>query len=168
MPDCIFRSACAADAPALLAFGEALLGETDLLARGPGERAASVDDMVGVIDTFAGLDGHLLLNAWIDGRPVAEIAVMGGRTRRSRHAATLGLGVLRAYWRRGIGRRLLAAAEEFAIESDIHRLELTVMAHNEAARALYSRAGFIVEGTKRHSLQVDGRYVDELLMAKLL
>jgi RimJ/RimL family protein N-acetyltransferase len=41
------------------------------------------------------------------------------------------------------------------------------MAHNERALALYRRCGFEVEGTRRHSLLVDGRYVDELLLANL-
>jgi RimJ/RimL family protein N-acetyltransferase len=42
------------------------------------------------------------------------------------------------------------------------------MAHNERALALYRRLGFEVEGTRRDSVLVDGRYVDELTMAKLL
>jgi RimJ/RimL family protein N-acetyltransferase len=49
----------------------------------------------------------------------------------------------------------------------IHRLELTVMAHNERAAALYQRVGYTVEGRARECLFVDGRMVDELYMAKL-
>lgn len=162
------REARASDAAALLAFGETLLSETDFLARGPGERAGSVEEMRQIIQTFARLRGHLLLNAW-DGRtPVGEVVVMGGQTRRNRHAATLGLGVLRSHWRRGIGARLLAAAEAFARRTGIHRLELSVMTHNLAAQALYRQAGFSLEGTKRHSLRIGERDMDEFLMAKLL
>jgi len=42
------------------------------------------------------------------------------------------------------------------------------MAHNTPAIGLYRKLGFQVEGTKVHALCVDGIYVDELLMAKLL
>jgi RimJ/RimL family protein N-acetyltransferase len=42
------------------------------------------------------------------------------------------------------------------------------MAHNVAAVALYEKAGFAVEGTRRHSMLVAGSYVDEHHMAKLL
>jgi RimJ/RimL family protein N-acetyltransferase len=42
------------------------------------------------------------------------------------------------------------------------------MAHNEAAIALYQKMGFMVEGTKRDSMRVNGQYVDELYMAKLI
>ena len=162
------RPARPEDAQALLTFGEILFAETDFLARGPGERARSVDEMRQIIESFAHLPGHLLLNAWIDSEPVGEIAVMGGQTTRNRHAATLGLGVLRAHWRRGVGSRLLAAAEAFARTQRMHRLELTVMTHNAPALALYRGAGFEVEGTKRRSLRVSGRDIDEVLMAKLL
>lgn len=164
----VLRAARPEDAAVLLAFGETLLGETDFLARGPGERARSVDEMRRVIETFARLPGHLLLNAWADDAPVGEVVVMGGQMTRNRHAATLGLGVLRSHWRRGVGTRLLAAAEDFARAEGIHRLELSVMTQNRAAQALYRRAGFAVEGTKRHSLRIGGEDRDEFLMAKLL
>lgn len=37
-----------------------------------------------------------------------------------------------------------------------------------AAIRLYQRVGFEVEGTKRRSLRVEGEFVDELYMAKLI
>lgn len=44
---------------------------------------------------------------------------------------------------------------------------LTVMTHNSRAIALYKKMGFTIEGLKKHSMKVDGRYVDEYLMAKI-
>jgi len=58
--------------------------------------------------------------------------------------------------------------EEWAQQHHIHRLELTVMAHNNAGVALYKKQGFEIEGTKRHSLLINGQYVDEFYMSKLL
>jgi RimJ/RimL family protein N-acetyltransferase len=55
-----------------------------------------------------------------------------------------------------------------ALDVGLHRLELMVMTHNAAAVALYRKMGFQVEGTHTHALCVDGRYVDEYCMAKLL
>jgi RimJ/RimL family protein N-acetyltransferase len=49
----------------------------------------------------------------------------------------------------------------------IHRLELTVMAHNERAAAVCQRVGYTVEGRACECLFVDGRMADELYMAKL-
>lgn len=50
----------------------------------------------------------------------------------------------------------------------LHRLELTVMAHNCRARRLYQRAGFVEEGRRAQCLLVDGALVDEIFMARLL
>jgi len=50
----------------------------------------------------------------------------------------------------------------------VHRLELTVMAHNHRAASLYQRMGFSVEGPRTQCLLIDGRFVDELYMAVIL
>ena len=50
----------------------------------------------------------------------------------------------------------------------IYRFELSVMTQNTTAVALYRKFGFEVEGTARDTLFVDGRYVDEYMMAKLI
>lgn len=70
--------------------------------------------------------------------------------------------------RRGVGTGLLRELELWAAAHAVHRLELTVMAHNQRARELYERMGFAVEGRRRECLLVDGHLIDELYMAKLL
>jgi len=57
---------------------------------------------------------------------------------------------------------------DWAKQQHIHRLELTVMTHNTVGIALYKKQGFAIEGTKRHSLLINGQYVDEFYMSKLL
>jgi RimJ/RimL family protein N-acetyltransferase len=42
------------------------------------------------------------------------------------------------------------------------------MTHNIAGIALYKKMGFEIEGTKRDSLLINGEYVDEYYMSKLL
>jgi RimJ/RimL family protein N-acetyltransferase len=58
--------------------------------------------------------------------------------------------------------------EDWARRVGLHRLELTVMPHNERAIALYQKRGFSIEGEISHSLYIDGEYVDEFLMAKIV
>jgi RimJ/RimL family protein N-acetyltransferase len=43
-----------------------------------------------------------------------------------------------------------------------------VQTHNRTARALYEKMGFVVEGTRKDALRVEGSYVDGYYMAKLL
>lgn len=42
------------------------------------------------------------------------------------------------------------------------------MTHNELAMSLYIKNGFEIEGTKRKSLVIDGQWVDEYYMSKIL
>jgi len=86
----------------------------------------------------------------------------------SAHVADLGLMVASSHRRRGIGRLLLARAEEWARAAGILKLELHVFPHNAAALALYEAVGFRREGHRKvHYRRADG-YADAVLMALLL
>jgi ribosomal protein S18 acetylase RimI-like enzyme len=75
--------------------------------------------------------------------------------------------VAASHRRRGIGRALLRAAEDWARGSRVSKLELHVFPHNEPALALYEDAGYEREGfRRRHYRRPDGSYVDAVLMAK--
>jgi RimJ/RimL family protein N-acetyltransferase len=58
--------------------------------------------------------------------------------------------------------------QDWAREQGIQRIELTVMAHNDAAIALYERNGFTIEGIKKGAIVVDGNLVDEIMMGMRL
>lgn len=161
------RPAVAKNAAALYLFGETLLRETSFFLRGPGERARSVGEMRTVIERFEAQPHYLLLNAWQGPEAVAEAIAMGGDFSRNEKTATVGIGVLAAHGNRGLGRTLMGKLDDFAREQRLHRLELTVMAHNSVARSLYRDLGYIEEGTKRDSLRIDGAYVSEVMMAKV-
>ncbi len=81
---------------------------------------------------------------------------------------SLVIGVLQAFTGQGFGKELVNKLEVWAMSHGYSRLDLTVMQHNERAKRLYESCGFEVEGLKRYSLVVDGEYVDELYMSKLL
>jgi RimJ/RimL family protein N-acetyltransferase len=109
---------------------------------------------------------HLLAVA--GGEIVGFLAAHRGPSLRVRHRADFAMAVRTEYQGQGIGRRLLAELDRWAAEVGLSRLELTVMAHNLRAIALYERAGFNHEGNKRAAIRVDGHPVDELVMGKLL
>ena len=77
-------------------------------------------------------------------------------------------GVLQSHVGRGVGSKPFEVLIAWTEVSPLNRLELTVMTHNTPAVALYQKFGFQIEGTKRHSLHVDGTYVDEYVMAQIL
>lgn len=168
MVDYVFRQAGTADAEKLLAFGNRLLAESDHFLRCPDERAGDVDQMAAIIRSFTTQPNHRMLNVWFGEEPVGEAVLIGGNLRRIRHCATVGVGVLQAHHRRGLGRRLMELVEEEARLLGLHRLELTVFHTNNAACRLYEQLGYKREGVTRESVLIGDRYLDQILMAKIL
>ena len=163
-----FRRAGPGDAAGLLGLKLRLDRETSFMLLEPGERTEDSADVAADLTGMAGAAGAVVVVAEAAGGLVGYAEARGGGFRRNRITAVVVIGVLAAAGGRGAGSGLLREVESWAAGHGIHRLELTVMAHNQRARRLYERMGFAVEGRRRECLLVDGRLVDELYMAKLL
>lgn len=61
-------------------------------------------------------------------------------------APTFGIGIADAFQGRGLGRQLMDAILEFARNSNISRINLTVVQDNDIAWRLYQRRGFEITG----------------------
>lgn len=168
MSKIVYRPAESIEAEAIYMFGRQLLSETKLMLLYPEERAKSADDMRFVIQRFHEMPHHFLINAWDGNVCVGEALCMGGQFKRNKHAGRVGVGVLASHYGKGIGKGLMLEIEHIAQENKISRLDLTVMSHNERAHRLYLSMGYSDEGLNRHSLFVDGQWIDEIMMAKLL
>ena len=79
-----------------------------------------------------------------------------------------GLGVDPALSGRGVGAALVEAAVDEARRRGARKVTLRVLGHNGPARRLYARCGFVEEGVLREEFLLDGRYVDDILMARML
>lgn len=61
----------------------------------------------------------------------------------------------------GIGQKALELMQRFAFRTlGMERLELEVHMDNIAARRCYEKAGFVMEGIKRHAFFTNGRFCD--------
>ena len=156
------------DAEKFLALSRQLDEETQFMLLEPGERLTTAEGQKKLIQQTLNLINRTILVAETDEQLVGYIAGLGGSYHRNQHKADVVIGILHAYGGQGLGTRLFVALEEWARARDLHKLELTVMAHNKRAIGLYKKMGFVKEGVSVDSLRVDGRYVDELNMAKIL
>ena len=69
---------------------------------------------------------------------------------------------------KGYGQAALALALKYAWNNlNLHRVQLTVFAHNTRAIGSYHAAGFEEEGRLTHAAFIDGQWVDVILMAAL-
>jgi RimJ/RimL family protein N-acetyltransferase len=142
--------------------------ETQFLMLEPGERNITLEEQRTQINILLKQANQTIVVVEQDNLLVGYLAVSGGTFKRNRHSAYLVIGILQAFTGQGIGAQLFQTLEEWTQQQYIHRLELTVMIHNTAGIALYKNQGFAIEGTKRHSLLINGQYIDEFYMSKLL
>jgi L-amino acid N-acyltransferase YncA len=112
---------------------------------------------------------HSVLVAEEDGAVVgwASLNVFNAR-RAYDHVADLSLYVERDWRGRGVGRRLLEALITRARELGYHKLVLAAFPWNAAGMRAYSRAGFREVGIYREQGRLDGRWVDTVVMEKIL
>lgn len=162
------REIRADDAGDFLRLCQELDDETRFMMLEPGERQTSVEEQRSEISRVLERDNSTILVATDEGRIVGYAAAYGGEFRRNRHSASVVAGVLKSHAGRGVGTRLFRSLVGWAGTANVSRLELTVMRDNSAAIALYRKTGFVEEGVRRHSLVVDGAYVDEVAMACIL
>lgn len=155
------------DAAAFLDLCLRLDGETAFMMFEPGERNTTVAQQRDMITAALASSNSTIIVAEADGELAGYVAAYGGEFNRIRHSAYVVAGVRQAFAGQGIGTRLFAELDAWAMRHGVHRLELTVRTDNGAAIRLYHRMGYDVEGTRRRSLRVDDHVVDELYMAKL-
>jgi L-phenylalanine/L-methionine N-acetyltransferase len=114
-------------------------------------------------------DGLFNLLATVEDEVVGQLGLHTSPQRpRRRHVGQLGMAVRDDWQGRGVGSALMQAAVDLADRwLNLLRLELDVYTDNAAAIALYTKFGFVVEGTHRRYAFRDGAYVDSHTMARL-
>lgn len=110
----------------------------------------------------------LLIVAEAGSKIVGFLRAERGEFNRIHHTAYVVVGILKEYCGKGIGTTFFKRLETWAKENGILRLKLTVECPNQAAKRLYEKNGFEVEGRRRRSMLVNGEYVDEYYMSKCL
>ena len=84
------------------------------------------------------------------------------------HVADFSVYVARERRGTGVGGRLLAALEERARALGYHKLVLAAFPTNTAGMRLYQRQGFRTVGVYHEQGMLDGRWVDVIVMEKIL
>ncbi|MFD5463790.1 GNAT family N-acetyltransferase [Kitasatospora sp. NPDC127059] len=109
---------------------------------------------------LAVLDGRIV--GYVRQVPATPLAV-------NRHVRQIqGLAVDDTVRGRGIGRRLVEAACAAARADGARKMTLRVLGWNAPARRLYESCGFAVEGVLAEEFLIDGRFVDDVWMARRL
>ncbi len=162
------REAQVSDAKAILTCMSAVFGETKNLAREPEEWVMTEEDEIKFLERTYQSKHDFMAVALVGDTIISTAGFHGRPQKRLQHRVTLGISILQKYHHQGIGRQMMLFLIEQAKRMNKRTIDLEVRADNHAAIALYKQVGFVVEGVKKEGFFVDGRYVDELLMAKYL
>ncbi len=142
--ECCLRNGVESDGQAVLDNFNLTHGETDYLLSYPDETSFDAMRESQFLKHKAESANEIEILAVIDGVVVGTAGIDAVGTKfKIRHRAEFGISVLKKYWGLGIGRALMEACIQCAKEAGYVQLELTVVADNERAIALYQKAGFV-------------------------
>ncbi|MBM6619329.1 GNAT family N-acetyltransferase [Bacillus suaedaesalsae] len=162
------RSITPEDAELFLALSKRLDQETAFMLYEPNERKTTALEQKNMIERIISAKNSTILVAEHIDKIVGFIALFGNKNLRNKHSAYIVIGILQDYTGKGLGTKLFEQGILWAKAQNFHRLELTVMVHNKSGIALYEKMGFQREGIKKHSLKVNGQWVDEYYYSYLM
>jgi RimJ/RimL family protein N-acetyltransferase len=165
----VIRVGVPEDAAAMLAYLECVSGESDFLTFGPGEFEMTEAQEAAHLAAVYKAPDHLHIVAMQADAIVACLTFGTGRRQRVRHHGELAISVRQSHWGRRIGALLMDTLIDWArTTGSIRKISLRVRTDNARGIALYREKGFVVEGTLRREICVDGKYFDLLYMGLLL
>ena len=111
----------------------------------------------------------LIIVAQIDGRIVGMAHLARGKFEKNRHVGFLGISILKGYRGMGIETAMMEYMMDWAKQQGgLEKISLTVFSTNKIAIDMYSKFGFKIEGVSKKQYRVEGKHIDDLLMAKFL
>ena len=165
---CILRNGTEQDAEGVLATFFRTHEETDFLTTYPDETPFTVDDERAFLKEKTENGRAIEMVAEVDGTIVGAAGIDLIRTAdKTKHRASFGISIDRAWWGLGIGKALTNACIECARNAGYLQLELEAVADNERALALYRSAGFAEYGRNPRGFRTRAGDWQELVLMRL-
>lgn len=164
----IIREAELEDARPFINLQESIFSETDFMLYGKSDIQMTVQGVRKEMNAWKNSTNSILLLAIMNGQFAGYLSITGGPGPRALHRASVVIGVKQEFANKGIASSLMLHGENWAKEVGISKLELSVIKDNLNAQHLYKKLGFKNEGDRLHALIINGQFVDEHYMGKLI
>lgn len=162
--DIVFRRAEGRDAEALIEYINTVGGETDFLSYGADTFKMTAEREARFIEKFNQNKRDIMLVAYDGDKLIANASLEANRVQRYSHRSELSITVLREYWGRGVGSKLMKMMIDFAKTTGIEIIYLEARADNERAIALYQKFGFREICNFEKYFKINGNYFDGKIM----
>lgn len=169
MAQIIYRRAQESDAGKIVDFYNFVGGETSYLSFEKDEYPMNVKEQEEELRSLESKKTSIMLLA-MDGDEITGIATINSSAKiKARHDGELGIVVAKKYQGQGIGTELIRQLIEWAKGNGVTtRISLDTRADNVKAVELYMKFGFVVEGCRRNSTLLNGKYYDLYVMGMML
>lgn len=143
----ILRNGTQADGEAALVNFNLTHAETDYLLSYPDENSLTAEQEGKFLADKTARENEIEILAIVDGHVVGMAGIEAiGSVYKLRHRAEFGIAIAKSYWGLGLGKAMTQACIKCARQAGYTQLELSVVAENESAVALYRKCGFIEYG----------------------
>lgn len=140
---CTIRTPRAADGAALLAYMLQCNGETEFVLSYPDEFSLTAEQEGSFVEGQALSPDSLLITCFDGDRAVGSAQIRFDHRDKLRHRASVGIGILRDYWRQGIATRMMELLiAQAQARPGVASITLEYIEGNDRARALYEKLGF--------------------------
>lgn len=145
--ECILRNGEESDSKSVIDNFRLTHGETDYLLSYPEESTFDEEQEGKFLKEKSESENEVEIVAFVNDEVAGTAGIESlGSKYKIRHRADFGISVAKKYWGLGIGKALMEACIECARKAGYLQLELTVVAENIRAVAMYEKAGFVEYG----------------------
>lgn len=143
----LLRNGDVADGAAVYETFNRTHAQTDFLLTYPDENSYDPEQEGRFLADKTNSPNEIEILALVDGKVVGSAGIEAvGAKYKVKHRADFGISILQEYWGLGLGRALAMACIQCARQAGYLQLELTVVADNTRAVALYRSLGFVEFG----------------------
>ena len=164
----IIRSIEMDDARSFINLQETIFSECDFEYFSTNEQNLTVQQIRKCMAEWRKVKTSNILLCIVNGEFAGYILIKGNTSSRTKHVASLRIGVATSFQHIGIGSALLTQAEQWCRNHQIERLEANILAHNEKAKSLFEKHNYISEGVRKSSFKLHDELFDEIYYSKLL
>ena len=141
--EAVIRSAQPSDAAEMAAFMKTTAGETDFLLRYPEECTMTQAGEAVFLDDVLNSPDQVMPCCFVGGVLAGNAMLTMNSRIKTRHQASVAIGLKKEYWGLGIGTALFQEIIAIAKDRGLDHLELDYIEGNDRARRLYEKMGFV-------------------------
>lgn len=165
----LLRSPIPSDADDYASFFRTLVLASPYMVRNPAELDSLERAKSAYLANVQESPCRAILVGYVDGKMIASGEISYVPRQKLRHRASASVGVLPAYWGKGIATAIMQEQESIARLWGIRQIELGCMQGNTRAISLYTKLGYQIFGAIPDGVRMpDGTYQDLVQMRKVL